>query len=106
MANSSQGRQAQPTSNELDLDALERQIVEPRAHALTMMDGQTILSLIQRLREAERQREATYRSGLDAVGRLDERLREATARLAERNDHIFQLAERIAALEAALRAIE
>lgn len=43
-----------PNANaEIDLDALERQITDPRAHALTMMDGQAILGLIQRVREAE-----------------------------------------------------
>ncbi len=39
--------------SELDLDALERQITNPRAHALTMFDGATILAITGRLREAE-----------------------------------------------------
>lgn len=66
MTNSSQGRQAQPTSNELDLDALERKLREPDDFAFDGVDiSDLILALIQRLREAER-RITDLRNGWEA----------------------------------------
>ena len=81
---SSQGRQAQPTSNELDLDALERKLREPDDFAFDGVDiSDLILALIQRLREAEAREMAAVHATAMTYERIAalERVREAASTL-------------------------